>query len=262
VGVRSDHQGRSLARLLDVMRLPGARKAREKLRATRKKWSESRKYAEQLSRGFSSGSELLVGHFETWSEVDHVNRPGFEVVIDLMGDRPQVIVETGTSAWGTDSTRLWDAYVSRFGGEFWSVDISPAPSKRLADQVGANTHLVVCDSVTFLEKLSRDIGPNKVNMCYLDSWDLDWADPMPAALHGLAEWHAVRPMMESQSVLMIDDSPLGLEWVPEHARDSAKEFYAEYGYWPGKGALVHQELCKDPRVSVVWHGYNSVYAFN
>jgi hypothetical protein len=60
-------------------------------------------------RSLGTGQELLAAHFDTWSSPNHINRPGFEVAVELMGDRPMRILETGTSAWGTDSTRLWDA---------------------------------------------------------------------------------------------------------------------------------------------------------
>ena len=59
-------------------------------------------------------------------------------------------VETGTSAWGTDSTRLWDNYVTHYGGSFHSVDIRSEPARRLKGQVGKRTRLVTSDSVNFL----------------------------------------------------------------------------------------------------------------
>lgn len=207
------------------------------------------------------GAALLDAHFRTWSQPDHINRPGFTACLELMEDRPQLIIETGTSAWGTDSTRLWDAYVKTFGGEFWSVDLSPAPRMRLVDQVGPHTHLVVEDSVRFLTDFTASHRDVILGMCYLDSWDLDWSDPDPAAEHGLAEFHAIRPLLGRGSVLVIDDSPGTMAWVPQDKQDSADRYLRERGYLPGKGALVHRELANDPRVRIVWHGYNAVYHF-
>jgi hypothetical protein len=178
-----------------------------------------------------------------------------------MSGRPQVILETGTSAWGTDSTRLWDAYVERFGGQFWSVDLSPAPRDRLDGQICDSTHLAVEDSVRFLTSFAIDNPGLRVDVCYLDSWDLDWSNPDPAAAHGLAEWHAIKPRMGPGSVLVIDDSPSSLEWVPSSHHEEAKDYYSSHGYLPGKGALAHQDLLADPKVHVLWHGYNAVYEF-
>lgn len=249
-------------------RLPGVgvrqlgSRAKHQLESRRREREEARTYREFSQRSFATGADLLAAHFATWSQPDHVNLPGFAQTIELMGDRPQIIVETGTSAWGTDSTRLWDAYIARFGGELWSVDLSPSPSKRLADQVSDRTHLVVDDSVHFLTDFAQRREGTVVGVCYLDSWDLDWSDPDPAAAHGLAEWHAVRPLMGPGSVLVIDDSPGSLDWVPEGHRQEAEAYLASHGYLPGKGALAHQELVADPRVSLKWHGYNSVYLFD
>ena len=224
--------------------------------------SEARKYREYESKQFTSGAELLAYHFSTWSSKDHVNVAGFEAAIALMAEKPQVIVETGTSAWGTDSTRLWDAYVRNFGGEFWSVDLSPAPSKRLEHQDSSRTHLVVDDSVHFLAVFAQTHPDLKVDVCYLDSWDLDWSDPEPAARHGLAEWHAIAPLLGPGSILIIDDSPGSLQWVPENQRQLAATYQASRGVLPGKGELAHLELVADPLATVVWHGYNAVYTFS
>jgi hypothetical protein len=43
--------------------------------------------------------------------------------IHLLGQSPSVILETGMSAWGTNSSLLFDDYVCCFGGEFFTVDI-------------------------------------------------------------------------------------------------------------------------------------------
>lgn len=201
--------------------------------------------------------ELVGGHFETWAESLHPNRKGFEAVLREDFGQPLRIVETGTSAWGTDSTRLWDSYVSRFGGEFWSVDISSLPSRRLNSQVGNRTHLVVQDSVEFLEGFAAFGSGALINLCYLDSWDLDWNDPHPAAIHGLAEWNALLPMLGAGSKVLIDDTPTDISWVPENYRDQALEYEAEFGTLPGKGALILREIEeKSLPVKYLWRGYN------
>lgn len=230
-------------------------------RSARQVAREHRLYRSQRDRLFVSGADLTQAHFEAWSHPGHVNRPGFDAAITLMNERPQIIIETGTSTWGTDSTRLWDAYIESFGGEFWSVDISPAPSKRLARQVSERTHLVVDDSVHFLTSLAEQRPGLRVDVCYLDSWDLDFAAPDAAAAHGLAEWHAVSPLMGAGSILIIDDTPGSVEWVPAEHQEGARNYLASFGYLPGKGSLVHQELASNPHVRVVWHGYNVVYHF-
>ena len=80
--------------------------------------------------------------------------PGFRLALRLLAGRPARIVETGTSAWGVDSTLLFDSYVRHFGGRFDSVDLRALPSDRLRPVVGPATHLHVGDSVEFLSGLA------------------------------------------------------------------------------------------------------------
>ncbi len=223
---------------------------------------EVRTYRTYRSHTFLDVEELLEAHFSTWAEPNHINRPGFEAALRRAAGAPQFIVETGTSAWGTDSTRLWDAYVRSFGGEVWSVDLSSKPRARLATQVCERTHLEVDDSVRFLAHLAEIRPFTQVGLCYLDSWDLDWEDPEPAENHGLNEWRAIKPLIGRGSILLIDDSPSSLEWVPTELQARGRELLSRRGYLAGKGALVDQELANDPSCEKIWHGYNSVYVFH
>lgn len=49
--------------------------------------------------------------------------------------RPSVIVEIGSSAWGTNSSLLFDSYVNSFGGIFQSVDLRVQPMLSLQKSV-------------------------------------------------------------------------------------------------------------------------------
>jgi hypothetical protein len=86
----------------------------------------------------SNIEDLIQNHFSTWSEPDHLNRQIFYLALSALAGAPARIIETGTSAWGTDSTRLWDSYIRKFGGSFTSVDIRPEASQRLKWQLSKN----------------------------------------------------------------------------------------------------------------------------
>lgn len=230
-----------------------------KVRGTRVRVRESLLYHSYKRRHFPSPRELGSAHFSTWAEPSHVNRRGFEIALTLAAGRPKVIIETGTSAHGTDSTRLWDSYVKSFGGEFWSVDLSPAPARRLQRQVCPATHLVIADSVEFLRDFAARYPETPIGVCYLDSWDLDWSDPMPAEVHGLREWEAVAPLMVPGSILIVDDTPSDLEWIPAQHREQARQYREAHGYLPGKGSRIVELLDGEARFQKVWHGYNVVY---
>ena len=202
---------------------------------------------------------LADRHFRVWSDREHINRSGIEAALECLGERPAVIIETGTSAWGTDSTRLWDAYVRWYGGEFWSVDLAPERSRRLAGQVSESTHLVVGDSVDFLNGFTAVHARERIGLAYLDSWDVVWEDPDPAAKHGLREWNALQPILGPGSVVVIDDTPASPGWIlDDEARAAAQDFLDRCGYMPGKGSLVFQQVKDDERIEVVHHAYNLV----
>lgn len=208
-----------------------------------------------------TSNSLVSKHFKTWSQVDHQNREGLRLALELLENRSAIIVETGTSAYGTDSSRLFDGYVSRFGGRFFSVDISTYPSRRLKLQHSSRTEFFVSDSLTFLGSIQKVLKSEVIDFVYLDSWDVDWENPTQCAIHGLSEFKLVQPYLKKGSVLIIDDTPNSLKWIPSEFHDIAIKYEQKYGVLPGKGALIVKELETNSNVRKIWHDYNCVYFF-
>jgi hypothetical protein len=171
------------------------------------------------------------------------------------------IVETGTSAYGTDSSRLFDAYVRSFGGEFFSVDINTYPSNRLKFAKSRRTKFFVMDSVDFLSNLQQLTKVKTVDLFYLDSWDVDWADPIASAEHGRNEMKAIKSQISKGTILVIDDTPASMEWIPEEGKEMAIRFQREFGVLPGKGAFF-KEVFIDRDFSILYHDYNLVLKFS
>jgi len=171
-----------------------------------------------------------------------------------LGESPALIIETGTSAWGTDSTRLWARYVEDFGGIFHSVDVRREPSENLRGAVGAKTHLHVDDSVNFLKHFSVPAGYDKVDLAYLDSWDLDLDNPLPAMEHGLNEWKALYPLLGPGSIVVIDDTPIEPFLLGEGTSISTSGSHPI----PGKGTLVLADEAVHEHFQVLYHHYNVV----
>ena len=73
----------------------------------------------------------------------HPNKAIFIRTLSEFGHLPLQVVETGTSAWGADSTRLWDEYVRIAGGLVLTVDIRPDPSLLLQNKVSKSTESFV-----------------------------------------------------------------------------------------------------------------------
>ena len=197
-------------------------------------------------------------HFRWRSRTDHVNYESLCDLLARMGGRPQTIIETGMSAWGTDSTRLFDSYVRSFGGRLWSVDIDRERVEGMRRRVSAATTLACDDSVAFLAHWVAEHAGESADIVYLDSWDVDFAAPLPAAEHCLREVDALSPAMRSGTLLLIDDSPGSLADVPAAAQGSAPAIFAHYGAWPGKGMLVQAHLA-ERGILPVSHGYQALY---
>jgi hypothetical protein len=203
-------------------------------------------------------SEIVANHFKYWSSLDHPNRKAFEIVVEELNGSAASIVETGTSAWGTDSTRLWDKYVTHYGGSFQSVDIRFEPARRLKGQIGKRSRLVVSDSIDFLK---YDLQDGHIDVFFLDSWDVDWFNPLESAKHGLAEFLAIVHRLNNGAILFVDDTPIGQEWLPVKFRESVQKFENEFGVFPGKGAFILKNLMGKDGIQVLHHEYSVVIKF-
>jgi len=211
------------------------------------------KYRIYLYKSSKTPMSLVRNHFEEWSDISHINLAGFEKAVNYLGGKQALIVETGTSAWGTDSTRLWDTYIRRFGGELHSVDIRKEASENLKYQLASNSHVAVDDSISFLRKW--DSGTP--DLYYLDSWDLDLESPEESALHGKSELLEISPYLKPDSLILIDDTP-NSDWfnsrrdIPE----STIAFKLKYGVFPGKGAFHSQVLKTNFNYEILHHDYS------
>jgi predicted O-methyltransferase YrrM len=142
---------------------------------------------------------------------------GFALMFNLLMDKKSRnfdIVETGTlrkvDNWKDgQSARLFTEFVDAYGGRVRSVDIDAdacAVAKRLLPN---DCFSVECsDSVTWLQQLT-DL--DKVDLFYLDSWDVKWKNDNPSADHHLQEFRAIEPYLQSGTIVAIDDNSRKLE---------------------------------------------------
>jgi hypothetical protein len=204
--------------------------------------------------------KLIDRHFKIWSEVNHINKDGLKLAIEQMPQDEPFIFETGSSAYGTNSSRLFDSVVQKLGGNFHSTDISSKPSRSLKFQHSKRTQLHICDSVQFIRNQLNDIS-DKVDLCYLDSFDVDWLNPLPSAEHGLREYLQIRPFLQRGSVLVVDDTPAHLRLIPENYHTFALSFQELYGVLPGKGAFIFKIIKSTEPEKIIHHDYNLVIKF-
>lgn len=205
---------------------------------------------------------LLSKHFEEIANLDHPCRLTLGEALKKLNKKPAVIVETGSSAWGTNSSVLFDSYVNSFGGSFETVDLRIQPLVNLKTKCSPHTLLYCDDSVSFLKKWSLRNPNQKIDLLYLDSWDVDWKNPDVSGIHGLSEFLAVSNHLKTGSLLLIDDTPKDEKsFLVDWEKPSFLNYYSNHGFYPGKGALVKQLLLSLGRGHEICHGYQLLWEF-
>jgi hypothetical protein len=169
-------------------------------------------------------SKLVEDHFsKAKTKEQHPNAVPVEKILGSLKGKPLHAIETGTSAWGLDSTRLFDDYIRKYGGFVNSVDIRPKAGELLLAKgpLSNGTHLHVGDSVKWLKEgmfqairdsvlpmpvsggnghaaaeaaaivMTHADANRLVDLWFLDSWDVNWDSPDICAFHGFSEVMAV-----------------------------------------------------------------------
>lgn len=168
---------------------------------------------------------------------------GFRTIFRLLEEKKVKnfrIVETGTTRvpneWEGDgqSTRLFDSFVNFYSGTIYSVDISEEAVEVASSLVSNRVYFHIGDSVRFLYNLSSH---DKFDLIYLDSFDVDFENPHPSAMHHI---------FELLSVLHKNTQPGTLIAIDDH--DGGR----------GKGKYIAQYL-DQIGVKKVYEGYQIVY---
>ena len=129
----------------------------------------------------------------------------------LAFDAPIYVLESGCvrqpGKWVGDgqSTVLFDDLVTHVSGHHWAVDNDVEAVAVSRSITGPNTTIDASDSVAWLADLARRLPCRSFHLIYLDSFNIDWDNPHPSALHHLHEfvyaWHLLRP----GGMLVVDD---------------------------------------------------------
>ena len=143
---------------------------------------------------------------------------GFHEIFRLLRKRyhekgPLMIVETGcvrdAQSWEGDgnSTVMFNAFAHETGSRFISIDIE-SKHCALAKQLCPHTEVLCENSIPALFALKGHL--ELIDFLYLDSFDLDWNNPHPSALHHLKELCAAMPLLDSASIVFVDDNRNGI----------------------------------------------------
>jgi len=189
----------------------------------------------------------------------HLNYLTFrELFKNMSTSRPLTILESGIASAGTKSTYLFNEFVRKYGGRFWSVDINNELVIEHQNKMCPATTLVCRDSVEFFTEWAKQ--GEAADVIYLDSWDLNFYNPVPAAVHGLNEYKAILPTVRPGSLLLIDDTPSTPYWLDDREKtfSDMKQLYLKDKILPGKGMYV---LSEPKNAEILLHNYQVLYKF-
>ena len=169
----------------------------------------------------------------------------FKYLLESKNENFQII-ETGTvrnpNNWKDgNSGFLFSEFVKNYGGFVRSVDIDPTAVEAANSFIDNNYYRSHCsDSVTWLS--SQD-DLSTVDLFYLDSWDVEWANDEPSASHHLKEFKAIEPFLRVGSIVAIDDNAIKLDRTRT-----------------GKGRMIVEYL-SEKNIDPVYDQYQIIYRF-
>jgi len=202
--------------------------------------------------------------YEMFSNVGigkHLNYLTFkELFKNMLEIKDPQIIETGIASAGIHSTYLFNEYIKKYGGRFWSVDTNEYLVYTHQNNMCSGTTLVCNDSVKFINDWVKYNNDKKIDVVYLDSYDLDWYNYHDSALHGLKEYTALLPSLKKGSLLLIDDTPRVPYWLDSRDKiyNDMSKFYDNNNYLPGKGMYI---LELNNRATKILHNYQLLYKF-
>ena len=196
-----------------------------------------------------SPEDIVNFHFQHYSSTDHINFQMFHNIFSTFEGRPMNIFETGSSAWGANSSVLFDLYIRKFGGTFITVDIRNEPSIELNKILSKNSKTFTQDSVEFIDQYSTSYFEN-IDLIYLDSFDLDLDNPEPSMNHGYKEFSLLDEKIKIGCIIIIDDTPCDLKYFKNQIIENEASKIV-----PGKGALILEEIKENNKYEILFHEY-------
>jgi len=156
---------------------------------------------------------------------------GFNLAFAYLESREQSeyhIIETGTlrnpGNWKDgQSARLFTEFVEYHGGSVRSVDIDPTAVALAQMSIQSTKFTSTCsDSVLYLAA-QQDL--NRVDLFYLDSYDVKWADDHASAEHHLQEFKTIEPNLKPGAMVIVDDNS---RFLDSNRRTGKGHYIADY----------------------------------
>lgn len=174
-----------------------------------------------------------------------------------------VIVETGTCTTKNPgsgiSTFLFEEYVNYYNGEIWSVDINKTSCDWCNENTNDKVNVVCDDSHNFLKKFDK-----KIDVLYLDSYDVDMKAPHDSALHHLLELDYSMKNLKKGSLVLVDDNIL-LHMRDQYVQPNVPLPFSSIGkgqYIIPYMASINADFMLPPLIPPHYNNYQHLYKIN
>lgn len=174
-------------------------------------------------------------------------------------NRPILVIETGTmwSSQGAFTMVFADLIKNWTGGKIITIDISEHHlnlSKENTKKYSDVIEYILSDSVGYLSSFE---DKERIDLLYLDSYDLDVLDPIPSQIHHLRELLAVYGKLKSEVIIGVDDNLLPGCWLEWKLPNGQVQIFEAGNEIVGKGTLVDRFLRDQGWKSFNdWHQYS------
>ena len=190
----------------------------------------------------------------------HINYLTFKKLFEEMKDfKNPLILESGTSKNNTNSTYIFNEYVRKYGGRFWSIDINKTWVDNHRGNMCPATQIIWDDSIGFFRDWSKK--NDKADIIYLDSYDFDFYKPQTSANHGISEYYTLNHVIKKNTLLLINDTPINPYWLDTRENPLYHDmcvYYKNYNILPGKGMYILNEISNADKII---HNYQVLYKF-
>ena len=217
------------------------------IKVNSKKYKNSNSFIKNSSQNINSLDKLIDFHFKTYSDKNHINFEMFKLLLKYFSEKSLNILETGSVAHGSSSTILFIYYIKIFGGSLNTVDINPDIRNKYKHLITKDIQFHTNDSLKFIESLTSE-EIKKIDLIYLDSFDLDVLDPEPSQEHGLNEFLLLNNNIKKGALIAIDDTPKDVNLFGD-------KFENIHNFIPGKGRLVLNYIDKHGGYEIIYHHY-------
>ena len=156
---------------------------------------------------------------------------GFNLVfahLESLDQSEYHIVETGTlrnpGNWKDgQSARLFSEFVQHHGGSVRSVDIDPVAVAAARGAIQSDRFESTCmNSVLYL---ATQLDLDRVDLFYLDSYDVKWNDDHASAQHHLQEFQVIESNLKPGALVVIDDNS---RFLNTNQRTGKGHYIADY----------------------------------